>query len=65
MMIQVFYNTGTHDMVKPETLNNLLVNGVIAQFKRSTGWVKVGRDRIRNIPEDRYPESFDRRHRAD
>jgi len=53
MMIQVFYNTGTHDMVKPETLNNLLVNGVIAQFKRSTGWVKVGRDRIRNIPEGR------------
>lgn len=65
MMIQVFYNTGTHDMVKAETLNRLLVTGVIDQFKRATGWVKVGRDQIRKIPENQYPESFDRRHHSD
>lgn len=61
MMIPVVYNTGTHDIVKSEMLNRLLTNGVIAEFKRSTGWVKVGSAPIRRICQEDYPEKFDRR----
>lgn len=64
MMIPVVYNTGKHDIVKSELLNRLLGNGVIYQFKRNTGWVKVGTDPIRKIRQEDYPESLDRRHRA-
>jgi hypothetical protein len=62
MMIPVVYNTGTHDIVKSEMLNRLLMNGVIAEFKRATGWVKVGSEPIRKIRQESYPEKFDRRH---
>lgn len=61
MMIPVVYNTGAHDIIKAELLNRLLLNGVIDQFKRATGWVKVGRDPIREIRQNEYPEKFDRR----
>ena len=64
MMIQIIYNTGTYDMIKSEHLNRLLVNGEVAQFKRSTGWIKVGRDPIRKIRQENYPASFDRRQRT-
>lgn len=61
MMIPVVYKTGTHDVVKPELLNRLLVKGEIAEFKRTTGWVKVGNDPIRNLRQGYYPEIFNRR----
>lgn len=61
MMIPVVYNTGTHDIVKSEMLNRLLTNGVVAEFKRSTGWVKVGSQPIRRARQEDYPEKFDRR----
>lgn len=64
MMIPVVYTTGTHDIVKPELLNRLIVNGVIEQFKRATGWVKIGRDPIRQMRQNDYPENFDRRQHA-
>lgn len=63
MMIQVIYNSGTHDMIKAEHLNRLLLNGEIDQFKRTTGWVKVGHDPIRNIRQGHYSLGQDRRHR--
>jgi len=62
MMIPVVYNTGTHDIVKSEMLNRLLMNGVVDKFKRSTGWVKVGIEPIRRIRKEDYAEKFDRRH---
>lgn len=64
MMIPVVYKTGTHDIVKSEILNRLLGNGVIDQFKRATGWVKVGSDPIRKIRQEVYPEEHDRRQHA-
>jgi hypothetical protein len=64
MMIPVVYNSGTHDIVKAELLNRLLGSGMIEQFKRATGWVKVGIDPIRKIRHEDYPESFDRRQHA-
>lgn len=62
MMIPVVYKTGKHDIVKSEMLNRLLVYGVVAEFKRSTGWVKVGSEPIRKIRQEDYPENFNRRH---
>lgn len=62
MMIPVIYNTGAHDIVKAEVLNRLLVSGVIDQFRRATGWVKVGSDPIRKIRHEEFPEKTDRRH---
>lgn len=64
MMVPVVYNSGTHDIIKAELLNRLLGNGVIAQFKRATGWVKVGSDPIRKIRQEDYPVSLDRRQHA-
>ncbi len=48
MLIRVMYNNGTFDMVKPGLLDSLLSNQKISSFKRSTGWVVVGRDPIRS-----------------
>lgn len=62
MMIPVVYKTGKHDIVKSEMLNRLLLYGVVAEFKRSTGWVKVGSEPIRKIRQEDYPEKFNRRH---
>lgn len=64
MMIQVIYNSGRHDMIKTEHLNRLLVNGEIDQFRRTTGWVKVGFDPIRKIRQENYPMNQDRRQRS-
>lgn len=64
MMIPVVYSSGTHDLVKPEMLNRLLSSGEIAEFKRTTGWVKVGNDPIRQMQQGNYPGRFDRRHHA-
>ena len=64
MMIPVVYHSGTHDIVKAELLNRLLGSGVIMQFKRATGWVKVGIDPIRKIRQEDYPERLDRRQYA-
>ena len=47
MMIRVMYNNGSFDMVKPALLDNLLGSQKVTSFKRSTGWVVVGRDPIR------------------
>jgi hypothetical protein len=61
MMIPVVYNSGTYDIVKAELLNRLLGSGMIMQFKRATGWVKVDSDPIRKIRQEEYSDSYDRR----
>jgi hypothetical protein len=47
MMIRVMYSDGRFDLVKPATLGLLLNRNALASFKRSTGWVVVGRDPLR------------------
>ena len=47
MLIRVMYKDGMFDMVKPQMLENLLEEHKVTSFKRSTGWVFVGRDSIR------------------
>lgn len=61
MMIQVIYKTGKYDMVKSETLNRLLADGEIVQFRRSTGWTKVGRDPIRSFRQGKFWPEMERR----
>lgn len=60
MMIQVVYQDGRHDMVKPVLLDRLIEGQEIAQFRRTEGWVAVGVDPVRkrgrrmySIPERR------------
>ncbi|OHB26627.1 MAG: hypothetical protein A2X84_05020 [Desulfuromonadaceae bacterium GWC2_58_13] len=48
MMIRVVYKNGIHDTVVPEYLNFLLESDRIKMFRRSSGWVHVGVDPIRN-----------------
>ena len=48
MMIRVMYSDGRFDIVKPKLLEDLIEQEVVTSFKRSTGWVVVGRDPIRN-----------------
>jgi hypothetical protein len=47
MMIRVQYSGGEYDYVRPEILDKKLTTGEIKKFSRSTGWVVVGRDPIR------------------
>ena len=61
MMIQVKYRNGTYDMVKTETLNRLLANGEIDQFRRSSGWTRVGEDPIRSPRQVKLPTEMERR----
>ena len=55
MMIRVMYSDGRFDLVKPSTLDLLLKQNSLASFKRSSGWVVVGRDPIRGSGGVAYP----------
>ena len=47
MMIRVMYNDGNFDIVKPGLLDMLIERESITSFKRSEGWIVIGRDPIR------------------
>ena len=47
MLIQVNYTDDRYDYIKDFMLDMLIRSGNIAQFRRSTGWVRVGVDPIR------------------
>jgi hypothetical protein len=49
------YSDGRFDMVKPNTLDDLINQQRVASFKRSTGWAIVGRDEIRKSGRSNYP----------
>jgi hypothetical protein len=60
MMIQIVYQDGRHDMVKPVLLERLIEERGISQFRRTEGWVNVAVDPVRkrgrrmySIPERR------------
>ena len=47
MLIQVMYSDWRQDKVSPAALERLLNLKRIKKFKRVSGWVRVGYDRIR------------------
>ena len=47
MLIQIKYPDNRFDYVKENILDNLLESEKIVQFKRITGWVRIGVDPIR------------------
>ena len=46
-MIKVIYQNGTHDMVDPSVLCDLIAAKSIKNFYRSEGWVSVTTDPVR------------------
>jgi len=48
MLIQVVYADNHHDYVKPIMLDALIETSKISKFKRSSGWVTIGTDRVRS-----------------
>ena len=51
MMIKVMYKDGSTHMVSPRFLDRLLSSQEIFAFRRSSGWVVVNRDRLRENGE--------------
>lgn len=47
MLIHVQYAGGNFDYVSREILNEKLITGEIKKFARSSGWVVIGKDHIR------------------
>lgn len=67
MMIEVRLVGETALMAIPDyTLSELLARGKVEGFRRSSGWVEVGRDPIRQVGGDPYygPERRKRRNRS-
>lgn len=49
MLIQVHYKDNRFDYVKDTALHTLVKSGAIERFRRSSGWVKIGSDPIRQF----------------
>lgn len=47
MLIQVSYDDDRYDYVKDFMLEPLIKSGAITQFRRRSGWVRIGVDPIR------------------
>ena len=47
MLIQVNYTDDKYDFVKDFMLETLIKSGAIAKFRRTTGWVQIGVDPVR------------------
>ena len=61
MLIPILRNDNRYDFVKGFILNNLIESKGIVKFKRSTGWVTIGVDPIRERKRDRVFTGTDRR----
>lgn len=46
-LIKVIYNNNTHGLIKRKLLEECIVSGSIIKFFRSSGWVTIGVDPIR------------------
>jgi len=53
-LIRVRHSTGKIEQVAPRKLQKLIDRRKIVQFMRSTGWVTVGFDPIRNAETGEY-----------
>lgn len=51
MLIRVMYRDRTYDMVKDYFLEGLIAENQIERFRRSSGWVEIGRDPVRQNRE--------------
>jgi hypothetical protein len=49
MMIPVMLKDGTDELVQPQVLDRLLDEDRVMFFKRSAGWVVIGRDPLRGM----------------
>jgi hypothetical protein len=64
MMIEVLLSGGSeHELVPDYLLGELLARNRVKGFRRSGGWVVVGRDPIRKLRNDYYPGPERRRRR--
>ena len=54
MMIPVMLKDGTDELVHPQVLDRLLDEDRVMFFKRSTGWVVIGRDPLRGMGGEVY-----------
>ena len=62
MLINVMYTDHRFDMIKADRLEGFIRRGEILKFKRSTGWVTIGVDPIREQSSaDRSPVGKARR----
>ena len=52
MLIQVKYSDNRFDYVKHNDLDLLINEDKIKEFKRTTGWVRVGVDPVRGTRRD-------------
>ncbi len=57
MLINVMYTDHRFDMVKADRLEGFIRRGEILKFKRSTGWVTIGVDPIREDNRPSRPHS--------
>ncbi|WP_432823629.1 GSU3473 family protein [Trichloromonas sp.] len=48
MMIRVEYPDGTHQLVRPYVLSQLIAKQAITRFERSGGWAVLGEARLRS-----------------
>lgn len=47
--IKVIYKDNSAGIVRASTLEQLITSGRIVAFRRSAGWVKIGRDPVRGL----------------
>ena len=61
MLIQVVYTNNHYDYVKDFMLESLLESQQVAKFKRSSGWVTVGVDPVRQQRDSSVYSGIERR----
>jgi hypothetical protein len=61
MLIHVMRTGNHYDYIKDYFLDSLIRSKGIVKFKRSTGWVTIGVDPIRERKRDRVFNGTDRR----
>lgn len=54
MIIRIQRVDGLYDMVKPQTLDRMLLEGSVKRFMRSVGWVTVATEVIRSRARSTY-----------
>jgi hypothetical protein len=60
-LILVELKEGTSCRMVKKALKVFLAHGEVARFKRSDGWVVVGKDQLRNPKNDRNYDGVERR----
>ena len=60
MLIHIIRNGSHYDFVQDFILDSLIKSKEIVKFKRSTGWVTIGADPIRESKRDSASHSADR-----